>query len=384
MNRLYGGTFICCLAFLIVIIAPAGSHAQAYPQSTETDYLRSRAYTEDAYMGWNTGKSWRDIMDEFQNQQLMESDYRTFKQERTYALTALDDQATGKAICWEQLKQVLVDDVADQISGRSGAAKNVSKKVYGKASGISYELLPDRDAVALILRSLILIQETSEGLQDRAMTLQATTRLAPSRIVRLIIAVGNQSSALQEMDEVRRIASDAMDEIMKMQAAGTGSGAGSDLKQRYTHAANRLTLADQLERGRYHALNGETQPAVDAYGKALEISPGLAIAYRNRGGIRLHLEQYAEAISDFLRAHTNDAIDHLESGDFKACIQDTEAALKLAEEYLTKGYGPAYYQRGVCQVGMKQQDLAMADFKKAAQLGDKRAQKLLSDRGIAW
>ena len=92
-----------------------------------------------------------------------------------------------------------------------------------------------------------------------------------------------------------------------------------------------------------------------------------------------NLKDNAKAIADFLNAYTSDAIDHTESRDFQACIDVTEAALKLFEDYPA-----AYYQRAVCHVGLGQQMSAKNDFVKAAQLGEKRAQHTLTSKGIAW
>lgn len=80
-----------------------------------------------------------------------------------------------------------------------------------------------------------------------------------------------------------------------------------------------------------------------------------------------------------VRAYSNDAKNHMESKEFEECIEDTEAALKLNAKYAN-----GYYQRALCHIGLRQSYKAKEDFIKAAQLGHKMAQDLLTAKSIAW
>ncbi len=365
-------TCLCCLALLAIVIAPVGSEAQMGAPSIG-------GYSEDPGMGVDRGDTWRELMEGAQNTPLDEDTFTTVSRSRTYRLSKLDNRLTGKAIAWEQVKGAIIDELIDNIAAEAKAARNVSKKVYGKSSGISYELLPDRDVMEVILPNLMAIETTDEKWRKGSLKLKAKTKVAMARIVPAMSAIRGNPEAYSEISNVRSMAADAMEDILQMQRAAAGKGKKLASDQTYLDVVHQLTTADQLERGRHFALKGETQPAIEAYDKAIEASPGLAIAYRNRGRIQLHLKAHGEAMADFLRAYACDAIDHTESREFGACIDDTDAAIKLFEEY-----GPAYYQRAVCHVGLGQQKSAKSDFIKAAQLGEKRAQSFLSSKGIAW
>jgi tetratricopeptide (TPR) repeat protein len=80
-----------------------------------------------------------------------------------------------------------------------------------------------------------------------------------------------------------------------------------------------------------------------------------------------------------VRAYNNDARDHMESKEFGECIEDIEAALSLNAEYSN-----GYYQRAMCHIGLGRPKKAKNDFIRAAQLGHKKAQDLLTAKGIAW
>lgn len=373
MKRLYTG--IICLAFLVAGVAPAVNAQMGSVPSR----AGSRGYNENMGMGYFKGNTWQDIMREAENTPLFEDAFTTIMRSRTYRLTRLDSRLTSRAIVWEQVKGSIVDELIGEITAEGKAGKNVSKKVYGQSGGISYELLPARADIKLILASLILVEKTDEDLAKGVLKLKAKARVALRRIVPLIGAIYDSPPAREDIGGVRRMATDAMREIVEIQEETAGIGEGSAENQRYNDAVNRLIAADHLERGRYFVLHGEPEKAVEAYTKSIETLPGLATAYRNRGGIYLHLEKHAEAMADFLNAYTSDAIGHTESRDFQACIDASEAALKLFEDY-----GAAYYQKAVCQVGLGEQKQAKNDFIKAAQLGEKRAQGVLSATGIAW
>jgi len=360
--------------------AQQGGYTQGYQNmGSNPHYTDSREFTEDPYMGWNKGKTWRDVMDEYQSVHMMEATYETITQTTIYETSPFDTGATAHAIALEQVKASIVDELVGRIAEEGQAAKNISKKVYGKKAGISYELLPDHDALKAILPSLVLAEKTGEKQEANALAVKAKAKVAQSRTVSLVIAIMRNPAARDEMLDVRRMATDAMRRIQDMQANAKGSETNGLLKQQYEDAARQLTVVDFLERARYYSLHGELQHSVDAYTEALKTSPGLAFAYRNRGGIFLLMEKRGEAASDFVNAYTSDAIDHAEARKFDECVAASAAAIGLYDSH-----APAYFQRAVCSVGLGKQDNAMSDFKMAAKLGEKRAQALLSSKNIEW
>jgi tetratricopeptide (TPR) repeat protein len=366
--------YICAYCFTIVamVTAPVLATAQMGGNSTG-------AYSEDPGMGIDRGDTWRELMEGSHYVPLDEDTFTTIVRSRTYHLTKRDNRASGKAIAWEQIKESISDELIDNMTQEAKAAKNVSKKVYGKSAGISYELLPDRKDIKVILPSIIAFEETIEDWEEGTLRLGARTRVALARIVTTLSKIRANAQAYNEINSVRTMAREAMEEIRRIRSTMAGTGERGTSDQPYIEAVHRLIAADRLERGRYFALKGDTQQALGAYTQAIEAAPGLAIAYRNRGAIHAFLKQNRQAIVDFLRAYSNDAIEHMKSKEFDACISDTKAALSLHEEY-----GLAYYQRAVCHIGLGDQKMAKADFIKAAQLGERKAQDLLTSKDIAW
>lgn len=225
MSKLYTGMCgLCCLAFLAVISASTRADAQGARNVTpRTSWSDIRGDNPNPDMWQNKGASWSELMDEFENTPIIQQVFTTIIQTRTYDLTTLDNRLTSEAIAWEHVKQAVVDELTARITEEGKAAKNVSKKVYGVSAGISYELLPDQKDIKVILPSLILVEKTDGNQAKGTLRLKARARVAIARIVPMTFAVYGNEATYDEIKGVRRMATDAMSEIVRIQDASTGS-----------------------------------------------------------------------------------------------------------------------------------------------------------------
>jgi tetratricopeptide (TPR) repeat protein len=95
--------------------------------------------------------------------------------------------------------------------------------------------------------------------------------------------------------------------------------------------------------------------AISDYGKAVEIKPGHAEAYYNRGVAYARLGNYGQAVSDYGRA-----------------IE------------LNPKYAAAYNNRGAAYAKTGNRVQAIEDMKTAARLGSEDAKNSLKNMGIDW
>ena len=114
--------------------------------------------------------------------------------------------------------------------------------------------------------------------------------------------------------------------------------------------------------------------AIDAYTRAIALSPGVARLYYDRGNERRALGNVKGAIEDYTRALARDprmgqalinrALDLQESGDVAGALADHERAIALGGEWAATGH----YSRG--NVHFDQGDLAaaIADYDRAIEL----------------
>ena len=310
-------------------------------------------------------------------------DHIVIEESYTYRLTGLDNRLTAKAIAREEIKLAFLEEIVAFIGKQAKEEKNRAPRSSDKGARATYESIAAGQGLRALLPSIVYIEDTDESLGDKTLVLKAKAAVSPTKIASAASVIREKQRVLDEIVEMRSLASAAMETIRQMQKdrAGAGEPAGQD--QSYLNAANQLMAVDRYERARYHELNGGLSEAVDAYTEAIDILPNLAVAYMNRG--RLYLRQFedkSKAAADFnsaLQAYIVNAAIHMKSREFAECVDDIDAALKLSEKY-----AEGYFQRAACLTGLHDQAGAREDFVRSAQLGNKAAQDLLSAREISW
>ncbi|NTW32153.1 MAG: tetratricopeptide repeat protein [Bacteroidetes bacterium] len=135
-------------------------------------------------------------------------------------------------------------------------------------------------------------------------------------------------------------------------------------------------------RGWAYYKSGDTKAAMLDYDKAISLNPGYAEAYNNRGwahqglgDVKAALHDYTKAILSnphFLKPCYNRAALKLNTGDFAGAIEDFNNLEKLNSNDNT-----IYYNRGVSRLNMKDIKGACQDWKKAMELGNEAAAKMM-------
>lgn len=131
----------------------------------------------------------------------------------------------------------------------------------------------------------------------------------------------------------------------------------------------------------YEALHSSGyKKGIEAFSKAIQLSPDFALAYKYRGIAYENLEMYQEALSDLCRwselepfsaeayhckANVNAEIDEA------ASIRDFDKAIELNSEYIQ-----AYNNRGRTYLSMENKHLSNSDFEKSIQLCNKRLKEI--------
>ena len=117
----------------------------------------------------------------------------------------------------------------------------------------------------------------------------------------------------------------------------------------------------------------DLEAAVDAYTKAIELDPTLAVAYGNRGSAKDDRGQPAAALADFDRAIELDptlAVAYFNRGNAKRSLGRHDAAFADYDQAieLEPTYAEAYNNRGYAKYARGQHDAAFADLDRAIEL----------------
>jgi tetratricopeptide (TPR) repeat protein len=136
---------------------------------------------------------------------------------------------------------------------------------------------------------------------------------------------------------------------------------------------------------------GETDKALEAFQKAIELRPDLIEAYINMGGVYFQQGKLEESIRanqqalelrpDALQAHSNLAFAYLQKADWEAAIEAAERALEI-----DPALPVAYYHLAIANHHLGRDSEALLHLDKAGELGfqvDKAFRKEVESRAAA-
>ena len=139
-------------------------------------------------------------------------------------------------------------------------------------------------------------------------------------------------------------------------------------------------------RGSAYAILKQYDIAIQDFDKAIELNPGLAMPYKNRGSSYDDLKQYGRAIQDFdkaielnpgyVTAYNNRGVAYAKLKQLDRAIQDYNKAIEL-----DPGFANAYYGRGIAYIVLGKVSKGCADVKKACELGFCMGLRILNKRG---
>jgi len=128
-----------------------------------------------------------------------------------------------------------------------------------------------------------------------------------------------------------------------------------------------------LEQGVTKTQQGEFEPAIEDFTRALEREPDNALLYFSRGIARTLRGNYDAAVRDYDRAieldpdnasaYFNRANARTQLGNLQGALSDFDAALRQNPEFAA-----ALANRGVARAALGRKDQALADLEKAAEL----------------
>jgi len=284
----------------------------------------------------------------------------------TYPLSRLDDGVTARAIGREQARQSLLDELAGLV---------IDAMDHGRPR-------PSPDRVKALLPVFVPMEIADERWEGGKLLLQASVTAHLDSAAKAVSLLLQEHDLVRDLRRIRALANQALRETEQMSEGAGRAGEDGGAAERYRSAANQLLAVDWCLKAQYRAYVGRPERALDAYRKAIEVSPGLAVAYKHRGKVYLDLGDEAKAVADFngaVQAYGSNALEHIGSGEYPACIEDAEAALELSADY-----AHGYYLRATCRIGLGRQENVTNDLMRAAQLGHGKAQDVLTARGISW
>ena len=294
----------------------------------------------------------------------------TFSRQHTYPLSSLDDRETAYAVARVQAKELLLNELAGLV-----------KTEMDRHPSLLTALL-DLDRVKALLPIIVLMRTDAGQWQDRELSLGVVALASPEVDAKFMSRLLKKQRLVADMERSQELMVRAIADVKRLQTAAESANAATETASQYGKAIGRLRALDWCSMARHQAYVGQTEQAVMVYTKAIEAYPELAVAYKNRGLLYTALKDEGNATADRIsavQAYGANALSHMKSKEYVECLGCAEAALELSPDYAS-----GYYLRAACNIGLNQPGTVKEDMVKAAQLGDKGAQDLLSAKGIQW
>ena len=301
---------------------------------------------------------------------------KTFVRDYTYDAGEADSKLTSRTIALEQVKRALLEELGVYIQSRTEVENFMMKKdeILSITAGIT---------------STVILEEKWNGEQ---FYLKAKIDVDPDDVIKQIDVLRKDTNRTNELEEVKKIADDAMleiDRLKKELEQVKTEKERSVVQEQYTRAAGIVRSAD-LMRDAFALFDvGEFEKALDLYSQVINLNPNNYLAYHNRGCSYARLGDLNSAMQDLNRSISlNSRYGHayFTRSFIRSQMNDNDNAfndlLKAIE--LDPNHAMAHYNLGVYYLNAGDQQRSLAHFKKSARLGFPNAQEYLKKKGIAW
>lgn len=368
---------------------------------------------------------------------LCQAGKKTFIREYTYQASDYDSRLTCQAIALSEVKRLLLEEigtylvsgttvqngmvVSDDISVYTAGAvqtKVIDQKWDGQTYWLKARIEADPDSVSNAVTRLREDKTKTRELES----LKTSSENALAEIAKLNKALERASSDNSRFaDQIKYLQS--AQKLSAAQSAQQGlaaleSGDATTALLAFTRALE-IDSTDAIaliNRGIAYAQLKDHQKALADYNRALKYSPGDHRIYYNRGIAYYHLKEYTKALNDFNRslllkpdnskAYFNRALAYEKTGNWKLAQLDYSKAIKLdptdVQAYNNRGtiylqqrlyaksvsdfnkmieidptFSDGYLNRAGVHAIKGDMESALADARKAAQLGSEEARVLL-------
>jgi len=297
---------------------------------------------------------------------------KVFVEEYTYQASEYDSKVSCRALALEQVKRLLLEKLGTYLESET-EVKN-------------FQLT--KDQIVILTAGIVAAEILDERWDGKTYYLKAKIMAEPKDVASSIDKLRQDRQKTKELEETRKKAEAALREIERLKKELEIAKAGKAEQAQYKKAVDRLSATDWFDKGYALGIAGRNQEAMEAFRRAIELSPKDAEAYSNRGVIYGNLGDHRQAIRDHDRAielnprlagaYINRGSAYADLGNHGQAIRDFNKAIELDPKYAW-----AYANRGNAYYTLGDNGQAIRDYDRAIEL-DPGFAKAYMNRGSAY
>jgi len=307
---------------------------------------------------------------------------KTFVREYTYQASDYDSKVTSRANALEQVKRLLLEEVSMFI--KSEINMSTTEVSIGGESELKDFYENKITSITAGITETKILEEKWNGVEY---WMKAEITIDPDDIDRKVSDIVNSREKLEELEDIKKKADDALLEIERLkkemarsksdaekadaakadaekelaEKADAAEKAAIDqiiLTKAYNKETDALSATDWFQKGYKAQIDKEYDKAISFYLRYIELDPDYAIAYYNLGNAYYDqgnhtkaIESYKKAIElnpDDAQAYYNLGYAYREQGNNAKAIESYKKAIELDPDYAKPYYnlGNAYYNQG--------------------------------------
>ncbi|MCX5855474.1 MAG: tetratricopeptide repeat protein [Deltaproteobacteria bacterium] len=250
---------------------------------------------------------------------------KTFVKDYTYQAGEADSKISCRSISLEQVKRLLLEELGVFLIGET-SVKN-------------FQIT--KDEIITLSAGIVSAEIIDEKWDGKSYWLRAKIAADPDEVARSIDIIRKDETKTRELEGTKKKADEALKEIARLkkelQILKSGSIKVDKKQEQYNQAVKDLSATDWFDKGLALSRAWKSQLALEAFSKAIELSPAYYEAYYNRGVEYEGAKEYRRAITDFdkvielypthKKVFYNRGDSYFKLGDYRKAAQDFETQL---------------------------------------------------------
>jgi tetratricopeptide (TPR) repeat protein len=212
---------------------------------------------------------------------------KIFIKEYTYQASEDDSRNSSRTIALREVKRLLLEELGTYLESVTEVR--------------NFQLTSDQ--ITTLTAGIVKTEIVDEKWDGRAYWLRARIAADSDGVVKAINTLRQDREKTKELEDVRRRSDELLRENERLRqemAAAKGERNEKD-KAAYDETIKALTATEWFEKGYASTISRNYSDAIDAFSKAIELSPRMANAYLNRGATYSLVGKHSQAIEDFDR-----------------------------------------------------------------------------------